>query len=456
MNRVAKLFLILFAFSCNNEEDAINQIDEGEPAVTEIGIPIGDALTKEIGPDGGTISSGDGRWDITVPNGAVATKTLFSIQPITTFCPGGRYAYRLFPENLTFSKAVTLTFNYTDEELEGTSTDFLGIAYQGSDGIWYRLPTAVDNNAKTIVANATHFTDWSVLAQLEIAPANPPIPEIEAGTSFNLTLIGAEDNSPAPPPTPSSDPNEDELPSLPRAVPFRARWYVNGVENGNQNVGTITMTSPTNVDYHAPSTAPANNPVAISAKLTGFRAWDFVNGRRRTFNEVIVFKHIKIIDEYNYTLKIEDTALKYIVCAAIPTFTYIDSVKLDVKVKGMNVTISNVVNNPPIVDPMNFPSGYCTVTCNPGSIGSLNVTNGSGKRLDVRDPVDGYYRFDLLLHHVSMGQGGRMTLECPDIDPIHADASPLDDDSFFTFILVDEVQTFERPGYSITLTPKED
>jgi len=86
MNRIAKLFLILlFAFSCNNEEDAINQVDEGEPAVTEIGIPIGDAVTKEIGPDGGTISSGDGRWDITVPNGPLRQKPCSAFSPLPLF-----------------------------------------------------------------------------------------------------------------------------------------------------------------------------------------------------------------------------------------------------------------------------------------------------------------------------------------------------------------------------------
>ena len=52
MNRVVSLFLILlFALSCNNEEeDAINEIDDDiEPAVTAIGFPIGDPVEQEVG-----------------------------------------------------------------------------------------------------------------------------------------------------------------------------------------------------------------------------------------------------------------------------------------------------------------------------------------------------------------------------------------------------------------------
>ena len=182
MNRAVKLFLVFsLAFSCNSEDDSNNPIveaEEGEPAITEIGTPTADPVVQEIGPGGGTISAADSKLDITVPAGAVTANTTFSIQPITNFCPGGMRAYRLLPEGLSFGKPVTLTFHYTDDDLEGTLTDFFGIAFQGSDGAWYRMPAVVDDTKKIITTQATHFTNWTVLSQLAIAPRTPAVPEI--------------------------------------------------------------------------------------------------------------------------------------------------------------------------------------------------------------------------------------------------------------------------------------
>lgn len=180
----------------------------------------------------------------------------------------------MLPDGLTFATPVTLTFRYTDEEIANTSTDFLGIAFQADDGIWYRVPTEIDNSAKTITTKATHFTDWSVLSQLWISPTVPYLPEIEAGSTFALELIGFEDNSPPPNGPPSPAPQGDDLPSLPTPAPLRVQWYVNGVDSGNPNVGRIIIVAGANnqkVEYEAPATAPANNPVEVSAKLTGFR-----------------------------------------------------------------------------------------------------------------------------------------------------------------------------------------
>ena len=213
MKRIPRFFLLLIlAFSCNSEEESPNPIDDGEPAVTEVGTPTGPAITKEIGPDGGSISSADGKLDITIPSGAVATQTQFSIQPVTNFCPGGIDAYDLLPEGMTFSNPVTLTFHYTDDELEGSSTDFLGIAFQGTDQVWYRMPSTIDIATKTIATRATHFTNWARLSRLRIEPTSPAVPEIEVNETLNLVLAGAGDISPRPSGIQSPDPSGDDLP----------------------------------------------------------------------------------------------------------------------------------------------------------------------------------------------------------------------------------------------------
>jgi hypothetical protein len=394
MNRITKLFLILlFAFSCNNEEDVTNPIDEGEPAVTEIGMPIGDGVTKEIGPAGGSISSADGKLDITVPPGAVTANTTFSIQPISNFCPGGYNAYQLLPEGLTFGNPVTLIFHYTDEDLEGTSTDFLGIAFQGPDQIWYRMPSTIDEVAKTIATEAKHFTHWTRLSQLAIAPITPAVPELDVNESLNLVLTGAGDISPQPQGVESPNPTEDDLPSLPIPVPFVAKWYVNGVENGNPTVGWITISSDrVNVTYHAPAKPPANNPVAISAELTEFRAWDIVNKRRKSFNKVLLFKHVKIRPtEYNFKLKLEWEY--YSGCH--PDQRYYDMAQMDVHVEDGIVEISNPANQDPSINPNPIQVEDCTLTCLPG-VGLINIASADGGTFKDPETSEPYLRIGIL------------------------------------------------------------
>ena len=382
MNRITKLLLILsFTFSCNNEEQFTNPVDEGEPVITEIGTPIGDAVTKEIGPGGGSISSVDGKLDITVPAGAVTANTIFSIQPIVNFCPGGYNAYHLLPEGLNFGNPVTLTFHYTDEDLEGTSTDFLGIAFQGPDQIWYRMPSTISEVTKTIATEAKHFTRWTNLSQLAIAPISPPIPELDVNESLNLVLTGAGDISPQPQGVENPNPTEDDLPALPQPVPFVAKWYVNGVENGNDNVGRISISDDrVNVTYHAPAKPPANNPVAISVELTEFKAWDILKRKRKSFNKVLLIKRVKIRPtEYNFKLKLEWEY--YSGCH--PDQTYYDMGEMDVHVEDGIAEISNITNQNPLINPNPALVDDCTVTCLPG-VGLINISTATG--LTDKDP----------------------------------------------------------------------
>ncbi len=383
MKRVVSLILLLpFVFSCNSEEESQNPIDDGEPAITEVGIPMGPVVTKEIGPDGGSISSSDGKLDVTVPSGAVAVNTIFSIQPIISFCPGGIDAYDLLPEGVTFSNPVTLTFHYAEGELEEGSKDFSGIAFQGPDRIWYRMPSTIDEGAKTIVTKATHFTNWTRLSQLRIAPVSPAIPEIDVNESINLVLTGAGDINPVPRGVESPNPSGDDLPRLPQLVPFVATWYVNGVENGNANVGTISVSADrVNVAYHAPASPPANNPVAITAELNEFRAWDFINRRRTSFNRVILVKRVRITGPYDFHLKVE---LDNNDLACDPEQRYQDAAEMDLHVEDGVVTFSNFVNQDALITPRIFQtSNNCTLTCNGAGNGHLNVKSAEGSVVDA-------------------------------------------------------------------------
>lgn len=386
--------LVLLIVRCSDEQ--VEQPPENdEPEVTGIGTPLGDPVTIDIDAAGGSLTSEDERLTLTVPAGAVSSNTTFSIQPIVDFCPGGMGSYRLLPEGLTFSTPVTITFNYTEEDLEGTLSEFLDIAYQGSDYVWYSLTwVTVDEAAKTISAPVKHFTNWSWADRLRIEPRLPGIPVIEKGSTYDLRLAGAKYQPAKKVVEENPNPDDDDLPPLPRPkrIPFDATWYVNGVTNGNQNVGTISVTSKTKVTYQAPAEVPANNPVLISAELSNFEAWSSIAGKVKTYEKVILFKRIKIRpDEYNFTLEIK---VEYNV-PCYPGQAYKDAVEMDVQVKKQNgrdtVIFSNIVNHDATINPFQVTVEDCTISCFTGGVGIVNVTKGTG----VADTEDNELVIDL-------------------------------------------------------------
>jgi len=377
------ILLVLLAVRCSDDDQLNEQVENEEPEVTEIGASIGDPMTADIGPEGGSLTSEDEQLTITVPAGAITGNTTFSIEPIVDFCPGGIASYRLLPEGLIFSTPVTITFHYTEEDLEGTLSEFLELAYQGSDNIWYSLTwVTVDEAAKTISAPVKHFTRWSVASKLRIEPRRPAIPVIEKSSTLNLHLAGAKDIPPKK--LPPDNPGEDELPPLPmpkkKHVPFKATWFVNGVSNGNDNVGTISVRDEIKVTYHAPAEVPVNNPVLVSAELTDFEAWDKVDGKIKKLNKVILYKRIKIKpDEYNFTLEVKYNADNP---CGVPGQQYKDAVEMDVQVKRQDgnetVTFSHIVNQDATVTPFQVKLESCTYSCFTGGEGIINVTKGIG------------------------------------------------------------------------------
>ena len=127
------LFLVIaIAFCCSEEEqdssNTTNTTVEYEPAITPVGTPAGDPITKTIGISGGSIASPDSVMELVIPAGALPANTDITIQPVTNEAPGGiGLAYDLLPDGTTFSKPATLTFHYTDEDINGSLPEFLSI-----------------------------------------------------------------------------------------------------------------------------------------------------------------------------------------------------------------------------------------------------------------------------------------------------------------------------------------
>lgn len=101
------LVFLCFLSSCKKNDTARPyENDTPEPITTQRGIPVGTAVTRNIGPAGGTLSSTDGKLTVRVPAGAVTNNTSFSIQPISNTLYSDvddRLAYRLLPEGVNFN-----------------------------------------------------------------------------------------------------------------------------------------------------------------------------------------------------------------------------------------------------------------------------------------------------------------------------------------------------------------
>lgn len=130
-------------------------------APTEVGTAVGDKVTKDIGPAGGTLSSPDGRITVNIPPNAVPGLINFSIQPIRNMAEDGLgSAYRLEPNGQKFATPVEVLFEYNDRELGDTAPERLLAIYQDGTGAWRSLRTIyIDAARKTFIALTTHFTD---------------------------------------------------------------------------------------------------------------------------------------------------------------------------------------------------------------------------------------------------------------------------------------------------------
>jgi hypothetical protein len=107
------------------------------PHATAEGEPTGDLVTATIGPAGGSLSSGDGLCEVTVPPGALSAPTALTLQPIANLAwDGVGTAYRLGPAGTTFDVPVTVNLDVADDDSAPVSLEALGIAEQDGDGYW--------------------------------------------------------------------------------------------------------------------------------------------------------------------------------------------------------------------------------------------------------------------------------------------------------------------------------
>jgi hypothetical protein len=223
-------------------------------AATEVGKPQGPAITKEIGPAGGTLASPDGRVMLTVPQNALAETITFSIQPITNALKTGLGdAYRFGPDGKTFSTPLELSIRYDNGDIDGSVPEALAVAFQDNGRTWHILnPKSFDRENKWITVPILHFTDFAFLSRFRIQPLRATIHpkehqvveliiECPQQSRLNQLFGSTEDCS--------------------SMTPKSLDWRLGGP--GSME----TLTSKVGVFYTAPDKKPAPNVATISLTL---------------------------------------------------------------------------------------------------------------------------------------------------------------------------------------------
>ncbi|MGN6418667.1 MAG: hypothetical protein ACTHMC_14325 [Pseudobacter sp.] len=264
MKSVSLLTGIVFLFlmiSCKKSGGG----DESIPMVAvpkEHGTPLGTAVTKVIGPAGGSIASEDGRMSIVVPAGTVNANTTFSVQPVTnTLGLGSGLSYRLLPENVTFNKDVEIRFNYNEQDLEGTEEDYLYLAFQNAEGYWARVRNrTIDKANKVLKVNTRHFSDWSVETSIKLVNRGKSVLTGGETTSFAVVVDPALQKTELEDMTDLLGP---EYVVMDRNI---KEWKVFGA-------GSITKSQTLEATYKAPATVAAASTDIVEATVVDILNW---------------------------------------------------------------------------------------------------------------------------------------------------------------------------------------
>lgn len=275
-NLLSRAFVpALLLLACSSEDGTPNENEnheppeEATPAATDVGTELEDPVTGDIGPEGGSLTSADGRLIVTVPEGALDEDTTLEIQPITNEAHGGiGSAYRLSPDGLAFAVPATLAFAYEDADLAGSDAGVLGVAFQDEDQYWSWMGSVVDNDARTVSVETDHFTDFSAVSGVVLLPAKG---EVSVGDTFALRVatcyppsVGEDELQPLG--YQCDDPEDPEL-VFPGIV---KEWAVNGVAGGTRDDGTVRASGDDGkAIFTAPDEVPSPGDVTVSARVQG-------------------------------------------------------------------------------------------------------------------------------------------------------------------------------------------
>jgi len=256
-----------------------------------VGKPVGDAVTKTIGPEGGKISSADGWMELTFPPGALAAPTSIGIQPIenTSVMNFGR-TYACTPDGIHFSKPVGLVIHYADSMAKGIAASIPVIRWQDKSGRWSSVEKiSFDSVAHTIAGGIEHFSNYSAATTFKLYPVNSRI-KVGKQQHFTLVISGIY---------PDGKRYSGRNGSGAFWKDHMVEWSVNGVEGGDDISGKIIRSAApyvNNAVYTAPAVLPTK-PVEIMAKYMGRVA--LADGT--IAEHIITLATVDIYDEIHYS-----------------------------------------------------------------------------------------------------------------------------------------------------------
>jgi hypothetical protein len=161
--RLLVLASVLAAVACGSR---VPEAASSRPVPSPVGKGTGIRAALSIDASGGALVSPDGLLSISVPAGAVATPTSFTIEELATnSAPGGiGKAYRISPSSGTLHAPVVLTFDAAGAGVSAASLPGTTVAYQDGSGFWLRVETVTrDAVAGTVSYTTSHFSDWSLV-----------------------------------------------------------------------------------------------------------------------------------------------------------------------------------------------------------------------------------------------------------------------------------------------------
>lgn len=256
--------IVLLCYSiCSCKKDIAHTDDpnpdipeQGTPLKTLPGEPLGIAERLQIGINGGTFSAADGSISITIPDGALAVATEFSIQRISnTNTAGIGTAWRILPHQ-DFLKPVELHIKYNKEDIVNTVPEALGMAFQDNEGVWQGTGGNIDTMQNSITISTTHFSDWSLFKAFEIIPATGVV---EPGKMINLTVSNHM----------LADDLEVPVPGVVKPLSVQRSMAASYIKQWQLNGSGKLRPLGIEAEYTAPAAIPATNPVAINVMLKG-------------------------------------------------------------------------------------------------------------------------------------------------------------------------------------------
>jgi hypothetical protein len=375
-------FLLIAALACSCKKSSTpgNNTSNNEDttaAITAVGTPIGNPVTKTIGAAGGTISSPDGRVDLIIPSGSLTADVPITIQPITNECPNGvGIAYDFLPSGTKFSTPATLIFHYNDDDVNGTYPYFFYLAYQDSLDEWrVNINKDVDTIGNTVTFDVPHFTGWAPGAQVKITSSRGRDLNESDQTTLQVSQGTTQSQSAG---NVSDDP--DELTPLPQPKPVSGNNVISWTLSAGTQNGSLSGTKGNPVTYTAPSVINAEKTVKILATVT-----EFIQDRNRrgkkTSNQWSKFTYPVYIHLHPTDLSFSvKTIFNTTNTSGVYNDKYHDEATFEVDVKNRLVSVpaNKIQNQAPSETPSSGTGSNQRADWIPDPFGVINITGGIG------------------------------------------------------------------------------